>query len=189
MSSQARAADARAGDESGPVMVADRYRIHPDPPPQDRPATRGLLVFRARGSRRVTYFLPYGGYLRLPGCSVHARPEVIAFVDAMSSQARAADARAVDESGPVMVADRYRIHPDLPLPALDAAGGIRAFNTTDERGSPKALFALVCRRDVAPRAEVLNQFARFNRLPPVTPPQIGRPPRREREGPYGENPG
>src|SRR3546814_3203472 len=86
----------------------------------------------------------------------------------MSSQARAADARAGDESGPVMVADRYRIHPDQPLPALDAAGGIRAFNTTDERGSPKALFALVCRRDVAPRTEVLNQFARFNRLPLVT---------------------
>ncbi|HEY9550045.1 MAG TPA: serine/threonine protein kinase, partial [Kiloniellaceae bacterium] len=72
-----------------------------------------------------------------------------------------------------MVADRYRIHPDQPLPALDAAGGIRAFNTTDERGSPKALFALVCRRDVAPRTEVLNQFARFNRLPLVTPLRWG----------------
>src|SRR3546814_16443673 len=91
----------------------------------------------------------------------------------MSSQARAADARAGDESGPVMVADRYRIHPDQPLPALDAAGGIRAFNTTDERGSPKALFALVCRRDVAPRAEVLNQFARFTRLPLVPPLRWG----------------
>src|SRR3546814_15953673 len=72
-----------------------------------------------------------------------------------------------------MVADRYRIQPDQPLPALDAAGGIRAFYTTDERGSPKALFALVCRRDVAPRAEVLNQFARFNRLPLVTPLRWG----------------
>jgi hypothetical protein len=68
-----------------------------------------------------------------------------------------------------MVADRYRIHPDQPLPALDAAGGIRAFTATDERGSPKALFALVCRRDVAPRTEVLNQIARFTRLPLVTP--------------------
>src|SRR3546814_14372707 len=86
----------------------------------------------------------------------------------MSSQARAADARAGDESGPVMVADRYRIHPDQPLPALDAAGGIRAFNTTDERGSPKALFALVCSRDVAPHTEVRHQFARFHRLPLVT---------------------
>src|SRR3546814_16871737 len=84
-----------------------------------------------------------------------------------------ADARAGDESGPVMVADRYRIHPDQPLPALDAAGGIRAFTTTDERGSPKALFALVCRRDVAPRAEVLNQFARLHRLPLVTPLRRG----------------
>src|SRR3546814_17247958 len=75
----------------------------------------------------------------LPGCSVQARPEVISFVAAMSSQARAADARAGDESGPVMVADRYRIHPDQPLPALDAAGGLRALDTTDEAGPPNAL--------------------------------------------------
>jgi eukaryotic-like serine/threonine-protein kinase len=68
-----------------------------------------------------------------------------------------------------MVAERYRIHPDQPLPALDGPGGIRAFNATDERGSPKALFALVCRRDVAPRSEVLNQFSRFTRLPMVAP--------------------
>ncbi|MGF1595019.1 MAG: hypothetical protein ACFCUW_17190 [Kiloniellaceae bacterium] len=68
-----------------------------------------------------------------------------------------------------MVADRYRIHPDQPLPGLDGPGGVRAFNATDERGSPKALFALVCRRDVAPRNDVLNQFSRFIRLPMVTP--------------------
>lgn len=91
----------------------------------------------------------------------------------MNSQARAADARAGEESGPVMVADRYRIHPDQPLPGLDAAGGIRAFTATDERGSPKSLFALVCRRDVAPRTDVLNQFARFTRLPLVTPLRWG----------------
>ena len=40
---------------------------------------------------------------------------------------------------------------DIARQHLDATGGIRAFNATDERGSPKALFALVCRRDVAPR--------------------------------------
>lgn len=72
-----------------------------------------------------------------------------------------------------MVADRYRIHPDQPLPGLDAPAGIRAFAASDERGSPKALFALVCRRDIAPRTDVLNQFARFNRLPIVAPLRWG----------------
>src|SRR3546814_14756681 len=91
----------------------------------------------------------------------------------MSSQAREADARVGDEHGPVMVADRYRIHPDQPLPALNAPGGVCAFNATDERGSPKSLFALVCRRDVAPRTAVLNQFARFPRLPLVKPLRWG----------------
>ncbi len=78
-----------------------------------------------------------------------------------------------DDNGLVMVADRYRIHPDQPLPALDAPAGVRAYTATDERGSPKALFALVCRRDIAPRTEVLNSFARFNRLPLVTPLRWG----------------
>lgn len=91
----------------------------------------------------------------------------------MSSQTRAADARAGDEAGQVTLADRYRVHPDQPLPALDAPGGIRAYTATDERGSPKALFALVCRRDIAPRTDVLNQFARFNRLPLVVPLRWG----------------
>lgn len=91
----------------------------------------------------------------------------------MSSKARAAETRAADGSGQVMVADRYRVHPDQPLPALDAPGGVRAYTATDERGSPKALFALVCRRDIAPRSEVLNNFARFSRLPLVTPLRWG----------------
>jgi len=77
--------------------------------------------------------------------------------------------RTPEESGMIMVADRYRIHPDQPLPALDAQGGVRAFNATDERGSPKSLFAIVCRRDIAPRSDVLTQYARFTRLPLVTP--------------------
>ncbi|MGE5766827.1 MAG: serine/threonine protein kinase, partial [Bacteroidota bacterium] len=91
----------------------------------------------------------------------------------MSGQTRAAEARTADESGLVMVADRYRVHPDQPLAGLNAPGGVRAYVATDERGSPKALFALICRRDVAPRTDVLNQFARFNRLPLVTPLRWG----------------
>lgn len=91
----------------------------------------------------------------------------------MSSQTRAGNAWTGDDSGPVTMAERYRVHPEHPLPALDAPGGIKAFQATDERGSPKALFALVCRRDVAPRSDVLTQFARFNRLPLVTPLRWG----------------
>src|SRR3546814_10968559 len=72
-----------------------------------------------------------------------------------------------------MVGDRYRIHPDQRLPALSAPGVVGAFSAPDERGSPKWLFALVCRRDVAPRTDVLNQFARFTRLPLVTPLRWG----------------
>jgi len=87
----------------------------------------------------------------------------------MSSQARATG----QETGLVMVADRYRIHPDQRLPALDAPGGVKAYNVTDERGAPKALFALVCRVDVAPRSEVLSQFSRFNRLPMTAPLRWG----------------
>ncbi len=87
----------------------------------------------------------------------------------MSTKARAAR----DDTGLVMVADRYRIHPDQPIPALDAPGGVRAYSTTDERGAPKALFALVCRNDIAPRVEVLNQFARFSRLPITAPLRWG----------------
>ncbi|MGD1876567.1 MAG: hypothetical protein ACFB13_03600 [Kiloniellaceae bacterium] len=87
----------------------------------------------------------------------------------MSSQQRAAG----DDGGVVTVAERYRVHPEQPLPDLNAPGGVKAYLTTDERGSPKALFALVCRRDVAPRTDVLTQFARFNRLPLVTPLRWG----------------
>lgn len=87
----------------------------------------------------------------------------------MSSKAQATR----DDTGAVMVAERYRIHPDEPIPALDAPGGVRAYNTTDERGAPKALFALVCRNDISPRVEVLNQFARFSRLPMTAPLRWG----------------
>ncbi|MGF1628528.1 MAG: hypothetical protein ACFCUT_03585 [Kiloniellaceae bacterium] len=91
----------------------------------------------------------------------------------MSSQTRAGSAWMGDDSGPVMVSDRYRVHPENPLPALNAPGGVKAYQATDERGSPKSLFALVCRRDVAPRTDVLTQFARFNRLPLVVPLRWG----------------
>lgn len=87
----------------------------------------------------------------------------------MSSKARQADVSGGDPSGPVTVADRYRIHPEEPIPALDGPVGVKAYNVTDERGAPKALFALVCRTDVAPRTEVLNQFSRFSRLPMTSP--------------------
>ena len=72
-----------------------------------------------------------------------------------------------------MVAERYRIHPDQPIPALDAPGGVKAYTTTDERGAPKALFALVCRHDIAPRTDVLSQFSRFSRLPITAPLRWG----------------
>ena len=101
------------------------------------------------------------------------RPAATDFEAAMSSQTRAGSAWAGDDSGPVTVAERYRIHPDHPLPGLDAPGGVKAFQATDERGSPKSLFALVCRRDVAPRSDVLTQFARFTRLPLVAPLRWG----------------
>lgn len=91
----------------------------------------------------------------------------------MSSQARQADVSGGEQAGLVMVADRYRIHPEEPIPALDGPEGIKAYNATDERGAPKALFALVCRSDIAPRTEVLNQFSRFSRLPMISPLRWG----------------
>lgn len=86
----------------------------------------------------------------------------------MSSKSPAAGPRAGDESGPVILAGRYRILPNEPLPKLDAPGGVKAYSVTDERGTPKTLYALICRRDLAARSDVLTQFSRFSRLPMTT---------------------
>ncbi|MEQ8354661.1 MAG: hypothetical protein RH942_03920 [Kiloniellaceae bacterium] len=87
----------------------------------------------------------------------------------MSSQTQSTNL----DSGVVKLAERYRIHPEEPLPALDAPGGVKAYATTDERGAPKTLYALVCRTDVAPRTDVLSQFSRFSRLPMTAPLRWG----------------
>jgi len=91
----------------------------------------------------------------------------------MSSKSKAASVDIGQDPNLVMVADRYRIRQDEPIPALNAPGGIKAYNATDERGSPKALFALICRSDIAARTDVLNQFSRFSRLPMTTPLRWG----------------
>jgi eukaryotic-like serine/threonine-protein kinase len=91
----------------------------------------------------------------------------------MSSKPKEAEVPVGPDPGLALVADRYRVRDDEPIPALDAPGGVKAYNATDERGSPKALFALICRNDLAARTDVLNQFSRFNRLPMTTPVRWG----------------
>ncbi len=82
----------------------------------------------------------------------------------MSSQTEETGQFASHDSSMVMLGDRYRIHPDLPLADLGSPG-VPAFSATDERGTPKTLFALICRRELPARTDILAQFARFRRLP------------------------
>lgn len=77
-----------------------------------------------------------------------------------------------DDGRSVVLADRYRLHPSEPLPDFGSPG-VQAFAVSDERGTSKSLFALVCRQDIPPRTDVLAQFSRFHRLPMLIPLRHG----------------
>ncbi len=76
------------------------------------------------------------------------------------------------DNGMVMLGDRFRLHPDMPLPELGTPG-VKAYAVSDERGAPKSLYALICRQDIAARTDVLAQFSRFRRLPMSIPLRSG----------------
>jgi hypothetical protein len=73
--------------------------------------------------------------------------------------------------GPVLE-DRYRIHPQRPLPHLDSPMA-QAVAATDLRDAGREMFALVCRTDLMPRIDFISQFSRMDRLPLVNPTDAG----------------
>ncbi len=90
----------------------------------------------------------------------------------MSSKTEESGQGAHNDGSHIMLADRYRLHPESPLAELSSPD-VPAFTVTDERGTPKPLFALVCRQGIGARTEVLAQFSRFRRLPMLNPVRHG----------------
>jgi hypothetical protein len=68
--------------------------------------------------------------------------------------------------------DRYRIHPEKPLPQLDSPMA-QAVAATDLRSSGREVFALVCRADLLPRIDFMQQLSRLESLPVVNPIEAG----------------
>ncbi len=79
--------------------------------------------------------------------------------------------RQGSEAGTVL-AERYLIDPDKPLPALDAPMA-SAVTARDQRESGREMFALVCRTDLLPRIDIIPQLSRLVRIPMVTPVDAG----------------
>lgn len=92
----------------------------------------------------------------------------------------AEDARS-EGGGGILLAGRYQIMDDRPLPALDSPRA-EAFVARDLRASSRDLFALCCRADPPPRLEVVAPLSRIQRQPLVLPveadivtwPRLGR---------------
>ncbi len=72
----------------------------------------------------------------------------------------------------LILAGRFLIHPDKPLPARDNATA-SAFEVTDKRAPTRLMFAMACRPGLIPRLDIIPQLARLMRLPMVTPIEAG----------------
>ena len=70
--------------------------------------------------------------------------------------------------GKVLLAGRYQVHPDKPIPALDSPMAT-AFEANDLRAGGRNLFALVCRPDLMARIDIIPQLARMLLLAMVAP--------------------
>ncbi len=70
--------------------------------------------------------------------------------------------------GKVLLADRYRVHPDKPIPALDSPMAV-AFEASDLSAPARHMFALVCRPDLTARIDIIPHLARMLRLGMVAP--------------------
>ncbi len=67
---------------------------------------------------------------------------------------------------------RYQIHPDKPLPSLDAPMA-SAVAATDLRSPGREMFALICRSDLMPRIDIIPHLSRLILQPMVTPVDAG----------------
>ena len=86
----------------------------------------------------------------------------------MSEQAHQKQASAVG----CVLGGRYQIHPDKPLPPLDAPMA-SAVAATDLRDTGREMFALVCRSDLLPRIDIIPELSRLTRQPMITPVDAG----------------
>ena len=86
----------------------------------------------------------------------------------MSEQAHREQASAAS----CVLDGRYQIHPDKPLPPLDAplASAVAA---TDLRDTGREMFALVCRSDLLPRIDIIPELSRLIGRPMITPVDAG----------------
>ncbi len=67
---------------------------------------------------------------------------------------------------------QYQVHPEKPLPQLDSPLAF-AIAATDLRSAGREMFALVCRSDLLPRVDFIQQLSRMDRQPLVNPVEAG----------------
>ena len=86
----------------------------------------------------------------------------------MSEQAHREQAAAAS----CVLNGKYQIHPDKPIPPLDAplASAVAA---TDLRDTGREMFAPVCRPDLLPRIDIVPELSRLTRQPMITPLDAG----------------
>lgn len=77
-----------------------------------------------------------------------------------------------DPEKDLILAGRFLVHPDKPLPARDNAMA-SAFEVTDKRAPTRLMFAMACRPGLVPRLDIIPQLARLMRLPMVAPIEAG----------------
>lgn len=74
--------------------------------------------------------------------------------------------------GNILLAGRYQILDDKPLPQLDSPHA-EAFEARDLRAATRSVFALRGRADLQPRTEIIPPLSRMLRLPLVLPVEAG----------------
>ncbi|MBP5856506.1 hypothetical protein KAJ83_05765 [Marivibrio halodurans] len=68
---------------------------------------------------------------------------------------------AVEPGGPLLVKDRFEVHPDHPLPHLDNPPAV-AVRTTHTRDGSRQIYALVCDPKMPPRLDIVSTVHRVD---------------------------
>lgn len=82
------------------------------------------------------------------------------------------NSEAQTTSSHAILAERYEVFPDRPLPALSSPRA-DAYEVTDQRDRARELFALVCASGLMPRIDVIPQLSRLIRALMVSPVEAG----------------
>ena len=75
----------------------------------------------------------------------------------MSAKSQSRSARRGAEKG-IELSDRYEVYPDQPLPFLSSPG-VEAVGALDKRNPSLALFALICKSELAPRVDAVRSLS------------------------------